>query len=77
LPGWLVSVQVCGVLVFVALLRAVNVGGAGKLPLSQLKAMCESAGFEAGPARNMNTVANLAEISASLLYGYGKRSGYD
>jgi uncharacterized protein (DUF1697 family) len=32
--------------VFVVLLRAVNVGGTGKLPMSQLKAMCESAGFE-------------------------------
>ena len=32
---------------FVALLRAVNVGGTGKLPMSELKAMCESAGFKA------------------------------
>jgi uncharacterized protein (DUF1697 family) len=31
--------------VFVALLRAVNVGGTGKLPMSDLKALCESAGF--------------------------------
>jgi uncharacterized protein (DUF1697 family) len=30
---------------FVALLRAVNVGGTGKLPMSDLKAMCEAAGF--------------------------------
>ncbi|MFL5294757.1 MAG: DUF1697 domain-containing protein [Phenylobacterium sp.] len=30
---------------FVALLRAVNVGGTGKLPMSELKAMCEEAGF--------------------------------
>jgi len=30
---------------FVALLRAVNVGGTGKLPMSALKAMCEDAGF--------------------------------
>ena len=30
--------------VFVALLRAVNVGGTGKLPMSELKAMCEAAG---------------------------------
>lgn len=30
---------------FVALLRAVNVGGAGKLPMSDLKAMCEELGF--------------------------------
>jgi len=31
---------------FVALLRAVNVGGTGKLPMSELKAMCEELGFE-------------------------------
>lgn len=29
----------------IALLRAVNVGGTGKLPMTQLKAMCDSAGF--------------------------------
>ena len=32
---------------FVALLRAVNVGGTGKLPMSDLKAMCEQLGFAA------------------------------
>ena len=32
---------------FVALLRAVNVGGTGKLPMSELKAMCEELGFGA------------------------------
>ncbi|MCK1281484.1 DUF1697 domain-containing protein [Bradyrhizobium sp. 61] len=32
---------------FVALLRAVNVGGTGKLPMSELKAMCEEFGFAA------------------------------
>ena len=31
---------------YVALLRAVNVGGTGKLPMSDLKAMCEAAGFK-------------------------------
>ena len=31
---------------FVALLRAVNVGGTGKLPMVELKAMCEAAGFQ-------------------------------
>ena len=31
---------------FVALLRAVNVGGTGKLPMADLRAMCERAGFE-------------------------------
>src|SRR4051794_24565208 len=30
---------------YVALLRAVNVGGPGKLPMSDLKALCERAGF--------------------------------
>jgi uncharacterized protein (DUF1697 family) len=29
----------------IALLRAVNVGGTGKLPMSDLKAMCEELGF--------------------------------
>jgi uncharacterized protein (DUF1697 family) len=33
--------------VFIALLRAVNVGGTGKLPMSDLKHLCERAGFEA------------------------------
>jgi uncharacterized protein (DUF1697 family) len=31
---------------YVALLRAVNVGGTGKLPMSELKAMCIAEGFE-------------------------------
>ncbi|RYE86040.1 MAG: DUF1697 domain-containing protein, partial [Myxococcales bacterium] len=31
--------------VFVALLRAVNVGGTGKLPMTDLKKICEQAGF--------------------------------
>lgn len=30
---------------YVALLRAVNVGGTGKLPMVELRAMCEAAGF--------------------------------
>jgi uncharacterized protein (DUF1697 family) len=30
---------------YIALLRAVNVGGTGKLPMSELRAMCESLGF--------------------------------
>jgi uncharacterized protein (DUF1697 family) len=30
---------------FVALLRAVNVGGTGKLPMAELKSMCETAGL--------------------------------
>src|SRR5215218_5761068 len=32
---------------YVALLRAVNVGGTGKLPMADLKALCEAAGFQA------------------------------
>jgi uncharacterized protein (DUF1697 family) len=32
---------------YIALLRAVNVGGTGKLPMTELKAMCEAEGFEA------------------------------
>jgi uncharacterized protein (DUF1697 family) len=30
---------------YIALLRAVNVGGTGKLPMTELKTMCERAGF--------------------------------
>lgn len=30
---------------YIALLRAVNVGGTGKLPMTELAAMCEDAGF--------------------------------
>ena len=30
---------------YIVLLRAVNVGGTGKLPMTELKAMCEAAGF--------------------------------
>jgi len=31
---------------YIALLRAVHVGGTGKLPMTELKAMCEAAGFD-------------------------------
>lgn len=31
--------------IYVALLRAVNVGGTGKLPMTELRRMCEEAGF--------------------------------
>jgi uncharacterized protein (DUF1697 family) len=31
---------------YIALLRAVNVGGTGKLPMTELKAMCERAGLK-------------------------------
>ena len=36
--------------VFIVLLRAVNVGGTGKLPMGDLKRLCENAGF-----RNVRT----------------------
>lgn len=57
---------------FVALLRAVNVGGTGKLPMSELKAMCEAAGF--AEARTFIASGNVifksgkseAEIRAAL-----------
>jgi uncharacterized protein (DUF1697 family) len=32
--------------VFIVLLRAVNVGGTGKLSMSDLKRLCEKAGFQ-------------------------------
>lgn len=32
--------------VFAALLRAINVGGSGKLAMSELRSLCEAAGFE-------------------------------
>lgn len=32
--------------IHIALLRAVNVGGTGKLPMAQLRAICEALGFE-------------------------------
>jgi uncharacterized protein (DUF1697 family) len=31
---------------YIALLRAVNVGGTGKLPMTELKSICEAAGFK-------------------------------
>jgi uncharacterized protein (DUF1697 family) len=31
--------------VFIALLRAINVGGTGKLPMGDLRSLCEKAGF--------------------------------
>lgn len=31
--------------IYIALLRAVNVGGTGKLPMTDLKSMCEEVGF--------------------------------
>jgi uncharacterized protein (DUF1697 family) len=57
---------------YVALLRAVNVGGTGKLPMTELKAMCEAAGF--GSVRTYIASGNVvfqspkteAKVKASL-----------
>jgi uncharacterized protein (DUF1697 family) len=70
---------------YVALLRAVNVGGTGQLPMTELKSMCSDAGFaevetyiasgnvvfasKAGPARIK------AELEARLLAHLGKPMG--
>jgi uncharacterized protein (DUF1697 family) len=48
---WKVGRPTCGAYgphmpVFIALLRAVNVGGTGKLPMADLRAMCAAEGFE-------------------------------
>ena len=47
---------------YIALLRAVNVGGTGKLPMSELKSMCEQAGF--GNARTYIASGNVVFDSA-------------
>jgi uncharacterized protein (DUF1697 family) len=47
---------------YVALLRAVNVGGTGKLPMSDLKAMCGAAGFA-----NVQTYI----ASGNVVFDYG------
>lgn len=57
---------------YVALLRAVNVGGTGKLPMVELKAMADACGF--GSARTFIASGNLlltsdlgeAEVAATL-----------
>lgn len=49
---------------YVALLRAVNVGGTGKLAMSDLKAMCEAEGF-----------ANVETYIASGNVVFGTRAG--
>jgi uncharacterized protein (DUF1697 family) len=70
---------------FVALLRAVNVGGTGKLPMSELKAMCEAAGFAEARTfiasgnvifRSANSEAQIkAALEASLKAYAGKPIG--
>lgn len=53
---------------FIALLRAVNVGGTGKLPMAELKGMCEQAGFEDVKTyiASGNVVFNSAETEAKV-----------
>lgn len=55
---------------YVALLRAVNVGGTGKLPMSDLKAMCEAIGFREVrtyiASGNVLFTSALSETSARL-----------
>jgi uncharacterized protein (DUF1697 family) len=52
---------------YVALLRAVNVGGTGKLPMTELRAMCEGCGFKDVrtyiASRNVVFKANLDEAA--------------
>ncbi|NKF20977.1 DUF1697 domain-containing protein [Solimonas marina] len=47
---------------YVALLRAVNVGGTGKLPMTELKAMCERCGFT--QARTYIASGNVVFVSS-------------
>ena len=48
---------------FIALSRAVNVGGTGKLPMAELKSMCEAAGF---------TQVQTYIASGNVVFGSGK-----
>jgi uncharacterized protein (DUF1697 family) len=50
--------------VYVALLRAVNVGGTGKLPMTELRAMCEAVG-----GKNVRTYI----ASGNVVFESGKR----
>ena len=66
-----------------ALLRAVNVGGTGKLPMAELKALCEALGLAQAQtyiaSGNVVFASDLAEaelkamIEAALEAKYGKR----
>jgi uncharacterized protein (DUF1697 family) len=53
--------------VFVVLLRAVNVGGTGKLPMGDLKHLCEKAGF-----RNVRTYIASGNVVADRDGAEGK-----
>lgn len=66
---------------FVALLRAVNVGGTGKLTMAELTAICAAAGF--GAVRTVGTSGNVvfrdergeAASSQALAAGLSARNG--
>ncbi|MGZ6019336.1 MAG: DUF1697 domain-containing protein [Phenylobacterium sp.] len=70
---------------FVALLRAINVGGTGKLPMTQLAAMCEAAGHRgvktyiasgnAVFASHLSEAAVKADLEARLADYAGKPVG--
>ncbi len=66
---------------FVALLRAVNVGGTGKLPMSELAALCEGCGFSgvATYIQSGNVVFGSAlpekKVKAALESALAKRMG--
>jgi uncharacterized protein (DUF1697 family) len=50
---------------YIALLRAVNVGGTGKLPMAELRAMCEAIGF--AQVRTYIASGNVLFASASTV----------
>ena len=59
--------------VFIVLLRAINVGGTGKLPMSDLRSLCEKAGF-----RNVRTYiasGNVVQVQAALEAELGAYAG--
>jgi uncharacterized protein (DUF1697 family) len=65
---------------FVALLRAVNVGGSGKLPISDLRRLCKNAGFEQVTTyiasgnvvfRSEHSEADIRSALEAALHGYG------
>lgn len=64
---------------FVALLRAVNVGGTGKLAMKDLVTLCEAAGFIASGnavfASNKSEAQVKAELETALLSYAGKPVG--
>jgi uncharacterized protein (DUF1697 family) len=60
---------------FIALLRAVNVGGTGKLPMTELAAMCEAAGHQAVKTyiASGNVVFTSGEAEAAVKAGLEER----